>query len=352
MNKWLVIISSIAIPILAVVGGYLVFVVPPPEARPNKGSVMVEFQRLPAATNTHSLFKMMEGAVLEKEPAHSTPDSPQYWVTNGQERYSLVTDEFRSIWEEHALNGVAPVGTPFWRAVSGDESAYRALSLLAAASSLPSNPDNDQLAWKYGCHEAYVDWEFGVFGSDTPLAGSAEMISDAWSWPACQSAQFDAFDFIFTVATITNYSSEPVSDFKITFRDTTGAMTSILGYPKPILSECTSDPFWTADRNRLRDLHTCLTQLLERVGDRVVENTKVITRQVSVLQPGAQLILLVNAYSPDEFGLPNRFAFGHLDIDEISYVENGFTFEIDKPRPLGADRLGIITSADGGIGGQ
>lgn len=349
-------ISAVASGLLLTLGiasGYLPFIIPYPEPRPRESSLVLEFSRLPSASNTALIMKLAEGAVFELAPQWSFEDKKQYWVTDGSNRFGLASEALREIWKSHALNGKSPVSTNLWETVSGNDDAIKALSLLSLMAALPESYSSNPMAAEYGCFESKMLDEFDCFCPNQTLERSAKKLFDTNDLgPICSSAPLATFSFLFTIASIENEGDRPIKNLKLTFTDTSASRNPWISSPLGIVQNCRLEDFIDTDNFPTGSLHACGQDYLNRLNFEKHDYGERKELEMSSLEPGQEIFLLPNAYLPDSRGLPRRYIAGHFNIHRLDYTEGGQYFSIISPAPLATRRLPIITSPDGGRGGQ
>lgn len=341
------------ISLCAAASGYAAFVIAPREARPNSGSLVVEFQRLAASENLPAIFKMMEGAHLEIEPDMSSPSLEQFWVTDGENRFHLVGPTFSEIWQNHQLNGLRPVNNAIWNTLASDLYSQRGLVTLASTAELAPDTEIQSIAWNLACQEVMGDYVFDIFGSGNPYSDAAGVLIEDWDFRNCHHANYAPLDFFYTLATITNYSDGPITNIQVTYTDGSEEIASVLDYTLDgFFGTCPFHPWEIYGEDLIRQRVQCTEDLLSALQDPETPSGAPVTRSISVLPPGESIAMILNAYVPNSSGLPGTYILGHVQLNQIRYTESGYTFEVDEPRPLANDRLGIIESPSGGMGGQ
>lgn len=339
--------------VLGTASGYLSFKYPSLEARPFESALVVRFSRLPGGSNTSSIMKLAEGAVFERSPEWSGGEHNQYWITDGENRFGLVSEAMRSIWENHELKGKNPVSTPLWNEISGNDDAIKALSLLSFMALLDMNYSPSTMAAEYGCFESQLLDFFDCFCPNQELERSAQTLLGTDNiYPMCFKESRDLFPFLFTIASIQNDGSRPIKDLRMTFADTSEARNSWVSSPLKIIQNCELEDEVSTDNFPTGSLHLCGQDYLEQVNIDLYDAAEIRTLEVSSLEPGQEIFILLNAFVPDPEGLPDRYIAGHFYIERLDYLEGGQVFSVLSPTPLAKRRLPIITSPDGGRGGQ
>ncbi len=349
-------LSAFASGLLLVLGtasGYLSFTYPSLESRPFESNLVVRFSRLPGGSNTAGIMKLAEGAVFERSLGHSHGGQNQYWITDGKKRFSLVSEAMRSIWETHELNGKNPVSTPLWNEISGSDDAIQALSFLSFMASLDMNYSPSPMAAEYGCFEAELLDSFDCFCPNQALERSAQrLLATEDIYPMCSVDSRDLFPFLLTIASIQNEGSRPIKDLRMSFKDTSQTRTSWVSSPFSIIQECGLEDQLESNTFPTGSLHSCGQEYLKEVNYDMLDAIETHTLEVSSLEPGEEIFILVDVFIPDQEGLPETYIAGHFYIERLDYLEGGQVFSILSPTPLANRRLPIITSPDGGRGGQ
>ncbi|MEM8837021.1 MAG: hypothetical protein AAGE89_02925 [Pseudomonadota bacterium] len=318
------------------------------------GNLVVNFSRLPARLNTASIMKLAEGAVFEFSPEWSSGgESKQYWITDGNRRFGLANDVLIKIWQGHQLNGKMPVGLPLWRAVSGNEDAIKALSLLAFIANLEERYDHHKMAPKYACYEIVLFDQFDCFCPGQIFERTAENTLNLKNlYSLCSIREHKLAEFYFTVMNIENKGPRPIKDIALTLRDSSTRRLGWITDPLGILRQCGLENQLDKPGLDIKRLHDCAHTYFNALADERSTNQDYATLEMSNLAPGKSIFLITNSYIPDAEGLPDKYIMGHLHVDKLSYFENGQRFLILEPTPRANKRIPVITSPDGGRGGQ
>ncbi|MEO0371085.1 MAG: hypothetical protein AAF231_06480 [Pseudomonadota bacterium] len=298
-------------------------------------------------------MKLAEGAVFEFAPENSDSERNQYWITDGSTRWGLASEPMKAIWESHQLNGMKPVATSLWQTLSGQDDAIQALSVLSFVAQLKTEYDQDTMALAYGCYDARVFDRFDCFCPNQPIERSAKKsLGLEPGGLICPLQEGDLFNFFFTTMTIENEGSRPVKDLRLTLRDTFVDRRKWAKSYFEIGKQCGLDGRIDGDDFPIYAFHDCVHRYLSDLNEEFTGDMPFQTLGVSSLEPGEEIVLLLNAYVPDAVGLPETYIAGHMHVDRLDYFEGGRAFTILSPSPLAERRLPLIESPDGGIGGQ
>jgi len=317
------------------------------------GNLAVHFSRLPVRLNTASIMKLAEGAVFEPSPEWSSEYSKQFWITDGEKKFGLVTETMVKIWEKHAFNGSRPVGTPFWRTISGNDNSIMALSLLAFIASLDREYSHDKMALDYACYEVTLLDRFDCFCPGQIFERTAESsLGKSDVYDICLAKEVKLSEFFFTLMNIENTGERPIKNLELSLRDSTGERVRWIRDVASIFSECGMQDQLEEEALKADKFHVCVNKFFSDIEIDSPEVGQYATLGMSTLPPGESIILLLNSYIPDTEGLPEKYIMGHLHVDKIDYLENGRSFSIMKPTPLADRRIPVIMSPIGGRGGQ
>lgn len=318
------------------------------------GGLVVNFSRLPVHSNTASIMKLAEGAVFEFAPEWSHGDErKQYWITDGIDRFGLATETMTKIWENHAFKGKMPVATPLWRTISGNTDSIKALSFLAFVSTLKEKYNHRGMAFKYACYESVLLDKFDCFCPREIFERTLEnTLGQRNLYKHCSKRDEKLKNIFFTIMNIENKGTRPIKNLELIMRDSSrervGWITDLAG----IFKQCGLEDQLEGQVVDTRKFHNCVHLFLAGLANESSESEQYATLEMSSLPPGEGIFLLMNSFVPDIDGLPGEYIMGHIHVDRINYRENGQVFSILKPTPLADRRIPVITSPDGGRGGQ
>ena len=333
----------------------LVFFLRPLSPKPPEELLSIEFHRIKAGSSTPLIFKMMEGAYLERNSGFSSENFSQYSVLGPDgEMYGLVLERFKDIWANWPFRDHRPVGTKFWSHISGKQESHEYIGFLNTVAISQGAVSEFEYGKNFICffqlsslNEDGKGWIPDYVG--TSLYGSKN--DDA----LCDLLDYDPYDFFYTAVTFENNSDKIIKDFRIQYTDATATLGSVYDVT-PSNNSYSSGPC----RNlRDDDWNNCVfkdvVQYMNtavKVGVPALPRPIEMSGRVSVINPGEKIFMLLNAYVPNDDNLPKEILQFSLNISSISYNVEGHIFSDESVVPLGSNRLGIITTPSGGIGGQ
>ncbi|MEP3635831.1 MAG: hypothetical protein ABJN14_01040 [Paracoccaceae bacterium] len=248
------------------------------------------------------------------------------------ETYGVLTSEFETIWENFPFREHTPANTVLWNEFSGSSHARDFGEIANAIVATDKGVVFQETAQRLICA---TEWsEINEDGNGRFSDNFSVAISGVPKDQLCQIMRYRPYNYYFTALTIENNSDSIVTDIWIDFQEFDLGFTQDMYY-----DSIASD----GDQN-----------LAERLSGYTYSPSNPEERSLSVsnLPPGRKILLLLNAYKPDDQGLPSSYFLSRMNIDQISYHADGVEFTINDIHPLAEQRLGLITTADGGVGGQ
>lgn len=350
-NTAVVTIAAIA----AAIAGYLTFFKPSLSSVPASGPLSIEFHRLAGSSAMPYLFKTMEGAIIVPFPAFG-PTARRLEDTNGQQ-FGLLNEEFASIADEFPFSDHVPAITVLWQQFSGSSHARDFAEIINSQNHTDRGVAFEPTARDLICTLEYS--ELNEDGSGWVSNDVSQHLFGVNKQGLCRVSEYRPYGYFFTAMTIENHSDHVIKDVWLDQREYNYPFDTD-SYYRRFTRGCqwvdTENPEAAAEcrenennRDIAADLYF-LRYLSTLDASPQTETSR--TLGISNIPPGRKIFVLLNVYQPNEMGLPGRFFMSRTEISTIRYRVDGKDYTESEIAPLGDQRLGLVITDNGGVGGQ
>lgn len=341
--------------IVTAIAGYLSFFIPSISPVPAAGPLSLEFHRLAGSSAMPYLFKKMEGAIIVPFPGFG-PSARQLQDSNGNQ-FGLLTEEFEAIADSFPFSDHIPASTNIWRQFSGSSHARDFAEIINSQHHRPRGISFEPTARDLICTLEYS--ELNEDGTGWVSNEVSQRLFGIDKQGLCSISEYRPYNYFFTALTLENHSNHLITDVWLDLVELDYPF-DIDAYYRRFTQSCESvdveNPEAAADCQKNKsstgvaaDLYF-LRYLSTLDASPRTENSK--TLGVSNIPPGRKIFILLNVYQPNEMGLPGRYFMSRTDISSIRYNADGQNYHKTEIVPLGKQRLGLVTTDNGGVGGQ